>query len=202
MAGTRGGPSGVPGGVWAQPLPPAPVLGPAAAPGAVGMVAPWGCRPHRDAGPMGWDVAELGAGSGLLHPSAPRPSPVVAAGPRPPAGSPSCPPPAPRGPVPAPTPFSHGWVWSRSPQAWATPKPPGSVPEVPQSRAGERGQGQHRAPSVSGVGPKAQGRGAPAPPKPRGPVRSLLLLQGPKPGENKGVRKPNQRSAKFNEFKV
>lgn len=75
MAGTRGGPSGVPGGVWAQPLPPAPVLGPAAAPGAVGMVAPWGCRPHRDAGPMGWDVAELGAGSGLLHPSAPRPFP-------------------------------------------------------------------------------------------------------------------------------
>lgn len=191
MAGTRGGPSGVPRGVWAQPLPPAPVLGLAAAPGAVGMPTPWGGM---------WLSWGLGQGSCTPQPRVP--SPVVAAGPRPPAGSPSCPPPAPRGPVPAPTSFSHGWVWSRSPQAWATPKPPGSVPEVPQSRAGERGQGQHRAPSVSGVGPKAQGRGAPAPPKPRGPVRSLLLLQGPKPGENKGVRKPNQHSAEFNEFKV
>lgn len=80
MAGTRGGPSGVPGGVWAQPLPSAPVLGPAAAPGAAGMPAPWGGM---------WLSWGLGQGSCTPQPRVP--SPVVAAGPRPPAGSPSCP---------------------------------------------------------------------------------------------------------------
>lgn len=176
---------------------------PAGSPRGSGAAAATGPGPRPRCGSRG----PMGSGGWVRAPAPLSPAslprwwqqgPVPPQGPRPVPSR--TPPPAPTGAVPAPTPFFHGQAWSRSPQAWATPKPPGSVPEVPQSRAGERGQGQHRAPSDSGVGPKAQGRGARAPPKPRGPVRSLL--QGPKPGGKEGVRKPNQRSAEFNEFKV